>query len=82
MGFGGEVDNHIRLLILEYLVDGLPIPDVGFIELIVWVLEFFLHRRWVGRVGAYVDVNNAPIGTLRKQQFAKAIADEADAACD
>ena len=64
MAFGGEVDDDVRLFLLEQLVYSLTVADVGLDETEVRIIHHGGEGGEIARVGQLVQTHDAVIGIV------------------
>ena len=82
VGFRREVHHDVGSLLFKDAVDAVPVPDVGLVEDVVRVLQFFLDGGRVGGIRQRIDVYDPPLGSFFQKQLAETVADKAGAAGD
>ena len=80
VGLGSEVHHRVRLLLLEDLIDGVPVTDVHLIEGKVGVLQRLLQRGEVARIGQGVQTDDPILGMVFQLKVDEVRTDEAGAA--
>ena len=82
MGFRGEVDDAVHVVLGDDFEDRLEVADVGLDEGVVGLVLDVLEVREVARVGQLVQVDDPVVRILVHEQPYDMVADETGAAGD